>query len=115
MDKYQTAVLDLLADNNHELQKLRSAITDLTEALAGVRREAVGASAPETAPDLDRSNSTPEDRTAYLASLRKVFAAQSKAGKKDELKALLHSFGATKLPEVNEENWPELKAKAEAL
>jgi len=124
MDNYQTNVLDLLADLIHEQQKTRAAITDLAEALAGVKREAAPETAPAveekpaepvTAPALDRSNSDPEDRTAYLAKLRKTFAAKSKEGKKAELKALLESFGAVKLPDVNEENWPELLEKAEAI
>jgi len=129
MDNYQTNVLDLLADLIHEQQKTRAAITDFAEALAGVKREAApepvpsaeekpaepAPAEPAPAPALDRSNSAPEDRTAYLAKLRKTFAAKSKEGKKSELKALLESFGAVKLPDVNEENWPELLEKAEAI
>jgi hypothetical protein len=111
MDNYQTAVLGLLADLIHEQQKTRTAITDLAEALAGVRKTVVDdAPAAETP-----TPETVEERTLVIADLRKAFAAQSKAGKKEELKALLAEFGAVKLPEVNAENYPELLRKAEAL
>jgi len=127
MDNYQTAVLGLLADLIHEQQKTRTAITDLAEALAGVRKTVVDDAPAAETPAPDPTDAVPgdrvdpptpetvEERTLAIADLRKAFAAQSKAGKKEELKALLAEFGAVKLPEVNAENYPELLRKAEAL
>jgi len=125
MDNYQTAVLGLLADLIHEQQKTRTAITDMAEALAGVRKTVVDDAPAAETPAPDPTDAVPgdrvdppttvEERTLAIADLRKAFAAQSKAGKKEELKALLAEFGAVKLPEVNAENYPELLRKAEAL
>jgi len=125
MDNYQTAVLGLLADLIHEQQKTRTAITDMAEALAGVRKTVVDDAPAAETPAPDPTDAVPgdrvdppttvEERTLAIADLRKAFAAQSKAGKKEELKALLAEFGAVRLPEVNAENYPELLRKAEAL
>lgn len=127
MDNYQTAVLDLLSDLIHEQQKTRSAITDLAEALAGVRREVVEEPVPPaqqpaqeapTQPEVEAEADAPkeEGEAPTLADLRKLFAERSKAGKKEELKRLLfEKFGAVKLTDVNAENYAELKAMAEAV
>lgn len=121
MDKNQTAVLELLAQIIEEQQKTRSAITDLAEALAGVRKEVVDdAPAAEPAPEpalAPAPEPTPKPAAEVtLADLRKLFSEKSKAGKKEELKKLLfEKFGATKLPEVNAENYAELKTLVEGL
>lgn len=47
--------------------------------------------------------------------IRAIATAVSKAGKKAELKAALEAFGAAKLSEVNEADYPALKARLEAL
>lgn len=47
--------------------------------------------------------------------IRAIATAISKAGKKQELKAALESFGATKLSDVAEADYPFLKQKLEAI
>lgn len=47
--------------------------------------------------------------------IRAIATALSKAGKKAELKAALEAFGATKLSDVNEADYPALKEKLEAV
>ena len=47
--------------------------------------------------------------------IRAIATAVSKAGKKAELKAALEAFGATKLSDVNEADYPALKERLEAI
>lgn len=47
--------------------------------------------------------------------IRAIATALSKAGKKAELKAALEAFGATKLSDVSEADYPALKEKLEAV
>lgn len=60
---------------------------------------------------------TVETKAAQVSKtdIRAIATAVSKAGKKAELKAALEAFGAAKLSEVNEADYPALKARLEAL
>lgn len=50
-----------------------------------------------------------------LEDVRKVLGALSQNGKQVEVKALIASFGATKLTEIDKSQYADLLAKAEAL
>ena len=50
-----------------------------------------------------------------LETVRAKLAVLSRSGKKDEVKALLQKFGASKLTDVPKEKYPELMAAAEEL
>jgi hypothetical protein len=50
-----------------------------------------------------------------LETVRAKLAAISQAGKKDEIAALIATFGASKLTEVKPENYADLLAAAEEL
>ena len=68
---------------------------------------------PETAAPVPDQGNKPEPVTK--TDIRAIATAISKAGKKAELKAALESFGATKLSDVKEDDYPALKAKLEAI
>lgn len=53
--------------------------------------------------------------TVTKTDIRAIATAISKAGKKTELKAALEAFGATKLSDVSEADYPALKERLEAI
>jgi len=56
-----------------------------------------------------------EARVYTMEDVRKKLLALNKAGKKDEVSALIKSFGVDKFPQIPAEKYGELMAKAEAL
>ncbi len=50
-----------------------------------------------------------------LEDVRAALGALQKAGKRDEVKAILQSFGAAKLPEIAEEDYPAIMEKVGEL
>lgn len=57
----------------------------------------------------------PETKTYTFEEVRGIMANLSGSGKKAEAKALLTKFGASRLSEVKEEDFPALVAEAEAI
>ena len=116
-----TTTHDLLADLIHEQQKTRYAITQLAEALAGVRHEVTGEEpAVEAATAVEEAvaeePAAPEAEDVTLADLRQTFADLSKSGKKGALRELLLAkHGETKLTNIDQEHYAELKREALAL
>ena len=126
MSAHQETVENLLATLIWEQQQTREAITSLAEALAGVRADVErGASKvkPDTAKDVEpeAEKETPpaaapeEPEEVDINRLREAFAAKSRDGKKSELKELLASYGAKKLPDLKESQYAEVLQKANAL
>lgn len=129
MSAHQETVENLLATLIWEQQQTREAITSLAEALAGVRADVErGASTvkPDTAKDAEPpvaketpSPAAPEEQEQEqevdINRLREAFAAKSRDGKKAELKELLASYGAKKLPDLKESQYAEVLQKANAL
>lgn len=131
MSAHQETVENLLATLIWEQQQTREAITSLAEALAGVRADVErGASTvkPDTAKDAEPpgaketpSPAAPEEQEQEqeqevdINRLREAFAAKSRGGKKAELKELLASYGAKKLPDLKESQYAEVLQKANAL
>lgn len=128
MSAHQERVEDLLANLIREQQQTRDAILSLAEALAGVRADVErGASTvkPDTAKDAEPepasaketpSPAAPEGQEAVdINRLREAFAAKSRDGKKAELRELLSSYGAKKLPDLKESQYAEVLQKANAL
>ena len=123
MSAHQERVEDLLASLIREQQLTRDAIASLAEAVAGVRAEVDAPAAPpkEAAPvagepeqtEAAPADSAPEETT--INHLREAFAAKSRDGKKAELKELLSSYGAKKLPDLEETQYAEVLQKANAL
>ena len=125
MSAHQDRVEDLLASLIREQQQTRDAIASLAEAIAGVRADVVE-SAPAPAkeaeevpeakaePDALAKDAEPE-ASVDINQLREAFAAKSRDGKKAELKELLSSYGAKKLPDLDESQYAEVLQKANAL
>lgn len=57
----------------------------------------------------------PEPKKYTLVEVREKLSELQKAGKRDKVKELLNSFGASKLPEVPEDKYAELMEKAGEL
>lgn len=57
----------------------------------------------------------PTGRQYSLEDVRVTLGALQKAGKRDQVKELLQSFGAAKLPEVNPDDYPAIMVKAGEL
>lgn len=129
MSAHQKIVEDLLASLIWEQRQTRDAILSLAEALAGVRADVEhGASTvkPDTTIDAEPAAAketpppaAPEDQEEQeevdINRLREAFAAKSRDGKKEELKELLSSYGAKKLPDLKESQYAEVLQKANAL
>lgn len=69
---------------------------------------------PAETPKTEESKPAPA-ATVTKTDIRAIATAISKAGKKAELKAALEAFGATKLSDVSEADYPALKERLEAV
>jgi len=77
-------------------------------------------SPPKTTPRASsaKSSAAPaptQTESLSLVEVRAKLSALSQAGKKDDIAALIATFGAAKLTEVKPEDYPALLAKAEKL
>lgn len=65
---------------------------------------------------VDEANSKEENKTEITKEMvRAIFTKLIKAGKANEAKALTSKYGASKLPELKEENYEAAYKEAEAL
>jgi hypothetical protein len=76
--------------------------------------------APKTAPRASSAKASPapaptQTESLSLVEVRAKLSALSQAGKKDDIAALIATFGAAKLTEVKPEDYAALLAKAEKL
>jgi len=55
------------------------------------------------------------DSGVTIAEVRKILADKAQAGKQDQVKALIASFGADKLTDIDPEHYPAIKTQGEAL
>jgi len=80
-------------------------------------------SPPKTAPRASSAKASPapapeaptQTKSLSLEDVRAKLSALSQAGKKDDVAALIATFGAAKLTEVKPEDYAALLAKAEKL
>ena len=70
---------------------------------------------PKKKEDPKEVKAEPEAKTYTFQEVRGIMASLSGSGKKTEAKALLTKFGASRLSEVKEEDFPALVAEAEAI
>lgn len=108
-------VQDFCCDAINEQRATREAITSLAEAIAGVRAASQPAETPTPESADAPEESDQEASPVTVADLRELFAAKSREGKKEALKALLAQYGAKKLPDLPENALGEVQAKARAL
>lgn len=97
-----------------------------TEIIAPVKKEAavkkentqkapVKEEPAEALPWKETAETAAEEKTYTLEDVRAVLGALQKAGKKEQVRALLQEFGAAKLPEVDPADYPVLMKKAGEL
>lgn len=92
-------------------------LEELTKALQAL---ATGSGAePEKEPEVKAEESPAVEESGEvqytLEDVRAALGALQKAGKKEQVKELLQSFGAAKLPEVDPADYPALMQKAGEL
>lgn len=103
------AVANLLAD-------LTSAVAEVAAEFGEVKR--VEKSAAETQPaenqpsETQAAEKTNAQKQPTMEEVRAVLADISRQGKTDDMKALLHKFGATRLSEIKQEDYTALVAAA---
>ena len=86
------------------------AINDTAKALVNLAKVLA-----ETKEEPDKKEPTNEKSKVTIEQVRAVLAEKSQEGLTDKVKALLESFGANKLSDVKEENYPALLEKAKEL
>ena len=89
-----------------ELRRCGEALIDIADTLRGL----FSGEADETATDV------PPDAHVYtLEEVRAILMTKNRAGFKDEVKALLRSHGADRLPDINPSEYAALVAEAKEL
>ena len=92
--------------------ELMTAIDNLTAALV----ELIGVKEKTKPTNSAKPADKPADQPAYtLETVRAKLAALSQSGKQKEVKAIIESFGATKLTDIPAEKYPEVMEKAAIL
>ncbi len=88
-----------------------------TEIIAPVKKEAaVKKENTQKTPVKEEPKEEPSEKAVYsLEDVRAALGALQKAGKKEQVRALLQEFGAAKLPEVDPADYPALMKKAGEL
>ena len=89
-----------------ELRRCGEALIDVADTL----RALFSGEADETATDVQ-----PDAHVYTLEEVRAILMAKNRAGFKDEVKALLHSHGADRLPDIDPSEYAALVAEAEGL
>lgn len=94
---------------------LKEYLPELTEASpqkADTKQKASKKSAPEKLPEKTEEPTTP----AYtFADVRKAFSAKSHAGYTSQVKDLINRYGADRLSDVKEADYPALMADLEVI
>ena len=97
--------------------ELTAAILQLAEAIAAKSSDpaAPSASAPTTEEPEEQPEPAAEETPVKLETVRATLAGKSQAGKQKEVKALIASYGVSKLTEISPVLFAELLQKAEQL
>lgn len=81
-----------------------------------VKKEIQKVETPEYEPDEPKPTKEKKEEVSYtLQEVRARLAVLTKTGKKAQVQELLNSFGAEKLSQIGQENYPELMRKAGEL
>lgn len=108
----QTLSQAIAKSDKEDLTKLKKATKKVAEATAKEVAEETPAEAPEEVP---QEEALPEEEKVTKEDVRKVLADKKKAGKRDEVKALIEEYGVSRFPDIPEDKYPELIAKAREL
>src|SRR5690606_31907676 len=100
-------------------KELIEAIHSLAHALnnlsASLNLEVEQAAEQEAARRVEEIKAATEKQTVSLEQVREKLAALAKAGKQEQVKELITSYGVSKLTEIPAEKYAELLEKAEAI
>ena len=95
------------------LKELEKIVEDFYEAIHGLAKAVDKLNA-----DIKRIKQEASEESlpqVTLEQVRAVLAAKSQAGKTEEVRILINSYGVTKLRDVNSQSYAELLNKAEEL
>lgn len=95
--------MKLALDVVEDLRNLASSIETLTKSLTDTN-----------ATDVEEVRE-PVTAKISLEDIREVLTPLTRAGKREEVKALLDKYGAKKLPDVKEEDYPEFLEEARKI
>ncbi len=101
--------IKLLLDVIGDIRSLADSLQSLTEEMK--ENEKTENSAPKTKVKTNTSN----QKDVKLEDVRAILADKSRLGKTAQVKALITTFGADKLSDVDPSNYAELMKKAEVL
>jgi hypothetical protein len=90
-------------------------LKDKLEAEAEVKAVEAPPAEPMKPKKAPKAEAKPAETVITLEDVRAKLATLAQAGKQNEVKELLASFGATKLTEVDPASFADLIAKADAL
>jgi hypothetical protein len=65
--------------------------------------------------NVENGDSKPREKPVTLEAVRAILADKSRSGLTDQVRALIEKYGASKLSEVDPENYEALMAGAEVL
>jgi hypothetical protein len=95
-------------------QKLRKVAEDIVS-LADSMQELCTDSQPEKETPKAPEKEKAKEPTIELEDVRKVLADKSRAGKTDDVRALIQKFGADRLSDIDPKNYEALIKEAEVL
>ena len=103
--------MKLLLQVTEDVQSLADSLRELVEAMRSGEPEQVESvkSQPKKEPV------EPEVKQPALEEVRGLLSRKSQEGKSSEVKALIEKFGASRLSEIQPENYLALMAEAEGL
>ena len=109
MEYFLAEILDRLTTMDEHIVQLAEAIAGKRQQVEKeIQQEQVEAPIPSFEPE-------PEPEAVTLADLRDLFAEKGRAGHKQRLFEILGEFGASKIPQVPEDQYSALAEKVRAL
>lgn len=104
MEYFLAEILDRLTTMDEHIVQLAEAIAGKRQQVEQQMEQEQAASAPE-----------PEPEVVTLSDLRDLFAEKGRAGHKQRLFEILGEFGASKIPQIPEDQYSALAEKVRAL
>ena len=92
-----------------------AALIEMADEINTMRVELAKSGPPAEAPPESPAPQTPTSKALTLVDVRAALADKSRAGHTEAVRGLLEKYGATKLSDINPENYAALLADAEAL
>lgn len=100
--------MKLALDVVEDLRRLADSIETLTKSITDTN--------DTDTEDVLEAEAIKEDKPKIsLEDIREVLTPLTRAGKREEVKALLDKYGAKKLPDVKEEDYPEFLEEARKI